>query len=57
MKIRRVECDQFAGIQGKEFEFDNGLNLVIGDNESGKSTMVDLIYQILFKDVRLDGRW
>lgn len=56
MKIRRVECDQFAGIQGKEFEFDNGLNLVIGDNESGKSTMVDLIYQILFKDVRLDGR-
>lgn len=56
MKIKRVECDQFAGVQGRELEFDNGLNIVVGDNESGKSTMVDLIYQILFKDVRLDGR-
>ncbi len=56
MKIRRVECDQFAGVQGRELAFDNGLNLVVGDNESGKSTMVDLIYQILFKDVKLDGR-
>ena len=53
MKIKRVECDQFAGVLGRELEFDNGLNIVIGDNESGKSTMVDLIYQILFKDVNL----
>lgn len=56
MKIKRIECDQFAGIQGREFEFDNGLNIVIGDNECGKSTIVDLIYHILFKDVKLDGR-
>lgn len=56
MKIKRVECDQFAGVQGRELEFDDGLNIVVGDNESGKSTMVDLIYQILFKDVKLDGR-
>ncbi|MDE5746491.1 MAG: AAA family ATPase, partial [Acetatifactor sp.] len=56
MKIKRVECDQFAGVQGRELAFDNGLNIVVGDNESGKSTMVDLIYQILFKDVKLDGR-
>lgn len=56
MRIKRVECDQFAGLQSKEIEFEKGLNIVVGDNESGKSTLVDLIYQLLFKDVKLDGR-
>ena len=56
MRIRKVECDQFAGLTNREIEFDQGLNIVIGDNESGKSTLIDLIYQLLFKDVKMDGR-
>lgn len=56
MRIKRVECDQFAGLTGKDIELDNGLNIIIGENESGKSTLVDLVYQLLFKDVKLDGR-
>ena len=56
MRIRQVECDQFAGLTSKEIEFDKGLNVVIGDNESGKSTLIDLIYQLLFKDIKIDGR-
>lgn len=56
MKIKRVSCNQFAGIQGMEFGFHNGLNVIVGDNESGKSTTADLIYQLLFKDVKLDKR-
>lgn len=56
MRIKRIECDQFAGLQDKELELEKGLNIVIGDNESGKSTMVDLIYHLLFKDVKLDRR-
>lgn len=56
MNIQNVGCDQFAGIQRKNIEYDQGLNLIIGDNETGKSTLVDLIYFLLFKDVKLDGR-
>jgi len=56
MRIRQVECDQFAGLTNKKIEFDKGMNIVIGDNESGKSTLIDLIYQLLFKDAKIDGR-
>lgn len=56
MRIKRVECEQFAGLQDRELEFEKGLNIVLGANECGKSTMIDLIYQLLFKDVKLDGR-
>ena len=56
MRIKRIACEQFAGLTGKALELEQGLNLVIGENESGKSTLIDLIYLLLFKDVRLDGR-
>lgn len=56
MKIRKVECEQFAGVQDREIVFEDGLNIVVGENESGKSTMIDLIYHLLFKNVKLDKR-
>ena len=56
MRIKHIECDQFAGLLNKELDFDKGLNVIVGENESGKSTIVDLIYYLLFKDTKLDGR-
>ncbi len=56
MRIKSVACDQFAGLLDKELEFDNGLNIILGDNETGKSTMVELIYHMLFQDAKLDAR-
>ena len=54
MKIKKVDCTQFAGMTGKHYEFQDGLNLLIGDNETGKSTMADLIFQVLFKDPKVN---
>lgn len=56
MKIRKISCEQFAGMKNQSASFSDGLNLLIGKNESGKSTLLDLLYQMLFKDVKIDGR-
>ena len=56
MKIKKVSTEQFAGIRGKEITFSDGVNIVYGKNESGKSTLVNLISGILFKNAKIDGR-
>lgn len=56
MKISRVACTQFAGIRGLDLTFGDGVNVVCGPNESGKSTLVDLLSRTLFQDVQFDGR-
>jgi energy-coupling factor transporter ATP-binding protein EcfA2 len=49
MKIKEISTRQFAGIKNRQMNFEDGLNIVVGENESGKSTMVEVIKQILFR--------
>ena len=56
MKIKRVRCEQFAGIKDMDICFSDGLNILFGKNESGKSTMVEVLYHTLFQDIKLDKR-
>lgn len=56
MKLRYVACTQFAGIRDKRVDFADGINVVYGKNESGKSTLVNLLSRTLFQNARLDGR-
>ncbi len=56
MKIKTVECSQFAGLYDRKVDFEPGLNLVIGENESGKSTLIDLIYHLFFQKEAVSDR-
>lgn len=56
MKIKNVSCEQFAGIRDRNVSFTDGINVIYGKNESGKSTLVNLISRTLFQNARLDRR-
>ncbi len=56
MKIRNVSCTQFAGVRDRNVSFTDGINVIFGKNESGKSTLVNLISRTLFQNSRKDGR-
>lgn len=56
MKIKQVACEQFAGVTNRRVEFQDGLNLIYGKNESGKSTLIHLIARTLFQKENLDRR-
>lgn len=56
MKIKKVSTSFFAGITDKEIDLNDGINVIYGDNESGKSTLVNLISATLFQDAKLDKR-
>lgn len=56
MRIKEVACQQFAGIQNRRVSLDPGINVVFGPNESGKSTLVNLISRTLFQNAKIDGR-
>lgn len=53
MYIKSYSCKRFAGIQDKNIDFEKGLNVILGPNESGKSTIIDGIHSTLFKNIKL----
>lgn len=56
MIIKELSCERFAGIRDTTLTLQPGMNLLLGENESGKSTLADLLYQLFFQDTKLDGR-
>lgn len=48
MKIREININGFGKFNNRSFRFQPGLNLVYGENESGKSTISNYIYEIFF---------
>ena len=56
MNIKTIKTRQFAGIKNKEVELEPGLNILVGNNETGKSTLIELIYQMLYRNSKLSKR-
>lgn len=56
MKIKYIKLHPFAGIQEKEIEFSDGLNLLLGPNEAGKSTIFHAISHGLLTTTNLTSR-
>ncbi len=56
MKITHVSCEQFAGVRDLDISLKDGINVIYGKNESGKSTFVNLISRTFFQDVKKDDK-
>ena len=56
MKIKNISCTQFAGIRDRDVSLADGINVIYGKNESGKSTVVNLISRTLFQNAKLNRR-
>jgi uncharacterized protein YhaN len=54
MILRSVELENFGRFRGHTVEFRRGMNLVIGPNEAGKSTIAESIPAVLFGTDRLE---
>lgn len=48
LKINKIKINSYGKIKNKEINLENHLNIIYGKNESGKSTIVNFINNILF---------
>ena len=48
MILKKLTLNPFAGLTDKTVEFNSGLNIFLGPNEKGKSTIVKAIHALLF---------
>lgn len=53
MKLKKFSAEIFAGIRDREYEFKDGLNILLGDNEAGKSTVINAIFSALFTPAQI----
>lgn len=48
MILKNVAIESFGGLTGKNLNLDDGLNVILGPNESGKSTIFNALCHCLF---------
>lgn len=56
MILKKLQLDHFGKFSGKSIELEPGLNVISGDNESGKSTVHSFIECMLFGAEKVRGR-
>ena len=53
MKLKSFHTDIFAGINDTKIEFKEGLNVLVGPNEAGKSSIINALFVSLFIEPKL----
>ena len=48
MKINKIKINSYGKLKNKEINLENNLNIIYGENESGKSTLLKFILNILY---------
>ena len=48
MNILNLKINNFGKLQNKQIEFDEHINLIIGNNESGKTTLLKFILGMFY---------
>lgn len=56
MILTKVTLKPFAGLTDRTVELKTGLNVIVGPNEAGKSTIFNAIQAVLFTPIRLTKR-
>ena len=49
-------AQKYRKIKEEEYHFDKGVNIILGNNEAGKSTLIDSIITVLFKDSSVNSK-
>lgn len=50
MKIKNIKISKYKKFKELDLTFDSGVNVVVGDNEAGKSTLAQAIMDLLYVD-------
>lgn len=50
MKIKNIKIEKYKKFKDLSLEFDPGVNVIVGDNEAGKSTLAQAIMDLLYVD-------
>ena len=48
MRIKSIDITSFGKFKNKTIELNDGFNVIFGNNESGKSTVINFIYAMLY---------
>ena len=48
MKIEKIKINNFGKLENKEIELDDGINIIYGKNESGKTTLLKFITAMFY---------
>ncbi|MFM7639468.1 MAG: AAA family ATPase [Bacteroidota bacterium] len=56
MKLKQIELCPFAGFNQRTVAFESGLNILLGENEAGKSTLINAIKAVLFENTTQNKR-